>query len=74
MSVIRTDLVPKADRGLSFLPLILAYISLLNFVVISARSKHLPIIILINTKEKYAALTNLRLTLFSLNFNKTQHV
>ena len=74
LSVIRTDLDPRADRGSSFLPLILAYISLLNFVVISTRSKHLSIIILVNTKEKCAALTNLRLTLFSLNFNKSQHV
>ena len=41
LSVIRTDLVPMADKGLSFLPLILAYISLLNFVVISARRKQL---------------------------------
>ena len=41
LSVIQTDLVPRADRGSSFLPLILAYISLLNFVVISVRRKHL---------------------------------
>ena len=41
LSVIQTDLVPRADKGSSFLPLILAYISLLNFVVISARRKHL---------------------------------
>ena len=39
--MIRTDLVPMADRGLSFLTLILAYISLLNFFVISAKGKHL---------------------------------
>ena len=41
LSVIQTDLVPMVDRGSSFLPLILAYISLLNFVIISARGKHL---------------------------------
>ena len=41
LSVIRTGSVPMADRGSSFLPLILVYISLLNFVVISARGKHL---------------------------------
>ena len=41
LSVIRTNLVLKADKGSSFLPLILAYISLLNFVVISARINHL---------------------------------
>ena len=39
--MIRTGSVPMADRGSSFLPLILVYISLLNFVVISARRKHL---------------------------------
>ena len=37
LSVIQTDLVPIADKGLSFLFLILAYISLLNFVIIFAR-------------------------------------
>ena len=41
LSVIRTDLVLRVDRGSSFLPLILVYISLLNFVVISTRRKHL---------------------------------
>ena len=45
LSVIRTDLVPGADKGSSFWFLILAYISLLNFVVISARRGHLSIII-----------------------------
>ena len=73
--VIRTDLVPMADRGSSFLTLILAYISLLNFVVISAKGKHLS-----KKKKKKkgkktgAILTSLGLTLFSLNLNETQHV
>ena len=74
LSVIRTDLVPRADKGSSFLFLILAYISLLNFVVISARREHLSIIVQVNTKRKRATLTNLKLTFFSLNVNKSQHV
>ena len=50
--VIRTDLVLIADKGSSFLFLILAYISLLNFVVISTRREHLSIIVQVNTKRK----------------------
>ena len=52
LSVIQTDLVPIADKGSSFLFLILAYISLLNFVVISVRREHLSIIVQVNTKRK----------------------
>ena len=72
--VIRTDLVPIADKGSSFLFLILAYISLLNFVVISARREHLSIIVQVSTKRKKATLTNLILTFFSLNIDESQHV
>ena len=74
LSVIRMDLVPIADKGLSFLFLILAYISLLNFVVISARREHLSTIVQVNTKRKKATLTNLKLTFFSLNVDESQHV
>ena len=76
LSVIQTDLIPMADRGSSFLPLILAYISLLNFVVTSARIKHLSKKknCLSKHREKCAALTNPGLNLFSLNLNKPQHV
>ena len=74
LSVIRTDLVPIADNGSSFLFLILIYISLLNFVVISARREHLSIIVQVSTKRKRATLTNLILTFFSLNIDESQHV
>ena len=75
LSVIWTDLVPRADKGSSFLFLILAYISLLKFVVISTRREHLSIIVQVNTKrKKRATLTNLKLTFFSFNINKSQHV
>ena len=74
LSVIRTDLVPMADRGLSFLTLILAYISLLNFFVISAKGKHLSKKKKKKGKKTGAILTSLGLTLFSLNLNETQHV
>ena len=74
LSVIRTDLVPIADNGSSFLVLILIYISLLNFVVISARREHLSIIVQVSTKRKRATLTNLILTFFSLNIDESQHV
>ena len=63
LSVIRTNLVPITDKGSSFLFLILAYMSLLNFVVISARREHLLITIQVSTKRKRATLTNLILTL-----------
>ena len=66
LSMIRMDLVPIADKGSSFLFLILEYMSLLNFVVISTRREHLLIIIQVSTKRKRAILTNLVLTLFSL--------
>ena len=72
LSVIRTDLVPIADKGSSFLFLIQAYMSLLNFVVISARKEHLLIFIQVSTKK--ATLTNLTLTLFSFNLYDSQHV
>ena len=52
LSVMWTDLVPRADKGSSFLFLIIAYISLLNFVVISKKRKHLSTIIQVNTKTK----------------------
>ena len=74
LSVIRTNLVPIADKGSSFLFLILAYISLLNFVVIFARREHLSIIAQVSTKRKRATLTNLILTFFSLNIDELQHV
>ena len=70
LSVIQTDLVPIADKGSSFLFLILAYISLLNFIVISTRREHLSIIVQVSTKRKRATLTNLILTFFSLNIDK----
>ena len=69
--MIWTDLVPIADKGSSFLFLILAYISLLNFVVISTRREHLSIIIQVSTKRKRAILTNLILTFFSLNIDES---
>ena len=72
LSVIRTDLVPIADKGSSFLFLIRAYMSLLNFVVISAKKEHLLIFIQVSTKK--VTLTNLTLTLFSFNLNDSQHV
>ena len=72
LSIIRTDLVPSADKGSSFLFLIRAYMSLLNFVVISARREHLLIFIQVSTKK--ATLTNLTLTLFSFNLYDSQHV
>ena len=72
LSVIWTDLVPMADRGLSFLLLIQAYMSLLSFVVISAKREHLLIFIQVSTKK--ATSTNLTLTLFSFNLYDAQHV
>ena len=72
LSVIRTDLVLIVDKGSSFLFLIRAYMSLLNFVVISARREHFLIFIQVSTKK--ATPTNLTLTLFSFNLNDTQHV
>ena len=72
LSVTRMDLAPMADKGSSFLFLIRAYMSLLNFVVISARGEHLLIFIQVSTKV--SILTNLTLTLFSFNFYDTQHV
>ena len=72
LSVIWTDLVPMADRGSSFLPLIRAYMSLLNFIVISAKREHLLIFVQVSTKR--ATPTNLTLTLFSFNFYDAQHV
>ena len=65
LSVTRTDLAPIAEKGSSFLLFIRAYMSLLNFVVISAREKHLLILVQVCTKE--SILTNLTLTLFSFN-------
>ena len=74
LSVIQTDLVPIVDKGSPFLFLIRAYMSLLNFVIISARREHLLIIIQVSTKRKRATLTNLILTFFSLNIDESQHV
>ena len=72
-SVRYTDrLVPITDKGSSFLFLIREYMSLLNFVVISARREHLLILIQVSTKK--AILTNLTLTLFSFNLDDPQHV
>ena len=65
LSVTRTNLAPIADKGSSFLLLIQAYMSLLNFVVISTRGKHL--LILIQVYTKWSILMNLTLTLFSFN-------
>ena len=72
LSVIRMDLVLMADWGSSFVPLIQVYISLLNFIVISARREHLLIFIQVSTKM--ATLMNLTLTLFSFNLYDVQHV
>ena len=72
LSVIQMDLALRADRGLSFLFLIRAYMSLLNFVFISARREHLLIFVQVSTKG--ATLTSLTLTIFSFNFYDTQHV
>ena len=72
LSAIRTNLVLIADKGSSFLFLIRAYMSLLNFVIIFARREHLLIFIQVSTKK--ATLTNLKLSLFSFNLDKSQHV
>ena len=72
LSAIRTNLVLIADKGLSFLFLIRAYMSSLNFVVISAKKEHLLIFIQVSTKK--VTLTNLTLTLFYFNLDKSQHV
>ena len=74
LSMIWTDLIPIANKGSSFLFLIFAYISLLHFVVISARREHLSIIVQVSTKRKRATLMNLILTFFSLNIDESQHV
>ena len=74
LSMIWMDLIPIANKGSSFLFLIFAYISLLNFVVISAKREHLSIIVQVSTKRKRATLTNLILTFFSLNIDESQHV
>ena len=65
LSITRMDLALIADKGSSFLLLIRAYMSLLNFVVIFSRGKHLLIPIQVCTKE--SILTNLTLTFFSFN-------
>ena len=72
LSVTRTVLAPIADKGSSFLPLIWAYMSMLNFVVISARGKHLLTYIQVYARE--SILTNLTLTLFSFNIDDVQDV
>ena len=74
LSMIRTDLIPIADKGSSFLFLIFSYISLLNFVVISTRRENLSIIVQVSTKRNRATLMNLILTFFSLNIDESQHV
>ena len=65
LPVMRTIFFPIFDSGSSFFALILAYMSLLNLVVISTRGMSIK-------KKKSvlnvkAALTSLRLTLFSFN-------
>ena len=72
LSVTRVVLAPMADKGSSFLPLIWVYMSLLNFVVISVRGKHLLIYIQVYARE--SILTNLTLTLFSFNIDVMQDV
>ena len=72
LSVIWMDLAPRADKGSSFLFLIRAYMSLLNFVVIFAKREHLLIFFQVSTKG--ATLTSLTLTLFSFNLYDMQHV
>ena len=64
--VIRTAFFPIFDNGLSFLNLILAYMSLLNLVVIFARGKT------VKKKKKGSALTSLELTLFPFNIKILQ--
>ena len=71
----RTVLFLRLDSCLSFFVLILAYIFLLNLVVIFEKGKHL----LREKKKKKkktstmkSALTNVTLTLFSFNFKVTQ--
>ena len=64
--VIRTAFFPIFDNGLSFLNLILAYMSLLNLVIIFARGKT------VKKKKKGSALTSLELTLFPFNIKILQ--
>ena len=70
--VTRTAFFLKLDSDSSFLHLIFAYMSLLNFVVISARRKHLTG----DPKCTRVELTPTRkiLTFFSLNANLTKNV
>ena len=68
--VIRTVFFPMFDSG-SFFALILVYMSLLNLVVISARGKSVEKKMYVK-KNIRAALTSLRLTLFSFNVKISQ--
>ena len=72
LSITRMALAPMADKGSSFLPLIRVYMSLLKFVVISVRGKHLLIYIQVYARE--LILTNLTLTLFSFNIDVARDV
>ena len=70
--VTRTVFFPKLDSGSSFLDLIFAYMSLLNFVVISARRKHLtgdP-----KCTRVELTLTRTILTFFALNTDLTKNI
>ena len=70
--VTHTAFFLKLDSGSSFLDLIFAYMSLLNFVVISARRKHLtgdP-----KCTRVELTLTRTILTFFALNTDLTKNV
>ena len=61
--MMHTVLFPRLDRGSSFFDLILAYMSLLNLVIIFAKGKHLK-----KRGTMKSTLTNLTFTLVSFNF------
>ena len=65
--MMHTVLFLRLDSGLSFFDLILAYMSLLNLVVISAKGKHLK-----KRGTMKLALANLTFTLISFNFKVAQ--
>ena len=69
LPVMRTIFFPILDKGSSFFALILAYMSLLNLVVISARGKSVKKMCMLNVR---AVLTSLGLTLFSFNVKISQ--
>ena len=68
--VIRTVFFPMFDNGSSFFTLILAYMSLLNLVIIFARGKTVKK--KKSVKKKGSALTSLELTLFPFNIKILQ--